>query len=280
MTKLSFVVTSYNYENFIEETLNSIKNQSYQDFEIIIVDDFSTDNSLNIINDFILRNSDLNIKLIQHDKNGGQLKACITGLNEATGEFISFIDSDDVLEKDYAKNLLEAHSKINVGFVSCACREIDKFGAEKDKRKFNGKIKKLGLLTSPFGGWYWNPMPTAMFKKSVLEVAKNYKNTDDWRICPDKFLFNFVHLTNSSAILNDILLKKRVHDSNAGKFNKTKLNIENNKKIRKCTLNFLKENFKNPSLKYTIIIYLSYFYIPFQVLKYVKKSLSAKFSQK
>ena len=62
MTKLSFVVTSYNYENFIEETLNSIKNQSYQDFEIIIVDDFSTDNSLNIINDFILRNSDLNIK--------------------------------------------------------------------------------------------------------------------------------------------------------------------------------------------------------------------------
>ena len=46
MDKVSFVVTSYNYEQFIEETLNSIKNQSFQDFEIIVVDDFSTDNSV------------------------------------------------------------------------------------------------------------------------------------------------------------------------------------------------------------------------------------------
>ena len=51
--KISFVVTSYNYSNFIEDTLKSIKNQSYKNIEIIVVDDFSTDNSVQIIENFI-----------------------------------------------------------------------------------------------------------------------------------------------------------------------------------------------------------------------------------
>mgnify|MGYP002521512259 CR=1 FL=1 len=280
MTKLSFVVTSYNYEDYIEETLNSIKNQTFKDFEIIIVDDFSTDKSLDIINKFIFENPDLNITLISHKKNMGQLKACISGLEKASGEYISFIDSDDVLLKDYAKDLLEAHSKVNVGFISSDFEEINKNGNISKTKTTNGKIKKLNLLTSPFGGWFWNPMPTAMFKKSEIEVIKNYENVDDWKICPDKFMFNFVHLTSNSAILNKILVRKRVHSKNAGKLNRTKLNIENNKKIRKCTLDFIKKYCKKNSLQYATIIYLSYFYTPIQILKYVKKSITSKFHQK
>ena len=63
MDKVSFVVTSYDYEQFIEETLNSIKNQSFQDFEIIVVDDFSTDNSVKKINTFINNNPNLEVKV-------------------------------------------------------------------------------------------------------------------------------------------------------------------------------------------------------------------------
>ena len=277
MTKVSFVVTSYNYEQFIEETLNSIKNQTFQDFEIIVVDDFSTDNSVEKIHNFINNNPDLEVKLIIHYKNQGQLKASLTGLSEATGEFVCFIDSDDVLETDYAKNLLKAHSKIDVGFISCNCTEIDEFGNIKNYKNQSNNIKKLNLLTSPFGGWFWSPMSSAMFRKSSLDVVKDYDNTDDWRICPDKFLFNFVHLTNGSAIYGENLVKKRVHANNAGKFNRTKLNFENNKKIRKCTLDFIKKHISKNKLKYAIIIYLSYFYIPIQVLKYVKKSILSKF---
>ncbi len=277
MTKVSFVVTSYNYEKFIEEMLNSIKNQTFQNFEIIVVDDFSTDNSVEKINNFINNNPDLKVKLIIHDKNQGQLKASLTGLSEATGEFVCFIDSDDVLENDYAEKLLKAHSKIDVGFISCNCIEIDEFGNIKNNKEQSLKIKKLNLLTSPFGAWHWSPMSSAMFRKSNLEIVKDYENTDDWRICPDKFLFNFIHLTNGSAIFGENLVKKRVHSNNAGKFNRTKLNFENNKKIRKCTLDFIKKHISKNKLKYTIIIYLSYFYIPIQVLKYVKKSILSKF---
>lgn len=281
MTKLSFIVTSYNYANFIEKNLNSIKNQTFNDFEIIVVDDFSDDNSIEIIKNFINRNPNLKIKLIKHDKNQGQLKACITGLNKAEGEYITFVDSDDILLSTYAEELLKAHEKENVGFISCNCIKINENDEEilEHKPKNNGNIKKLNLFSSPFGGWYWMPMTSAMFKKSTLETIKNYENTDEWRICPDKFLFNLVHLTNSSARFDKILVKKRCHKNNAGNFNRRKINFENNKKIRKCTLNFIKKFYKKNLIKYVLIIYLSYFYVPIQILKYVKNLLTSKFHQ-
>lgn len=281
MTKLSFIVTSYNYANFIEKTLNSIKNQTFRDFEIIVVDDFSNDNSIEIIENFINKNSNLKIKLIKHDKNQGQLKACISGLNNAEGEYISFIDSDDILINTYAEELLKAHEKENVGFISCNCIKINENDEEilENNDKNKGCLKKLTLFSSPFGGWYWNPMTSAMFKKITLEAIKNYENTDDWRICPDKFLFNFVHLTNSSAIFNKTLVKKRCHKNNAGNFNRRKINFENNKKIRKCTLNFIKKIYKKNLIKHSLIIYLSYFYILIQILNYVKNLVVSKFHQ-
>lgn len=278
MTKLTFVVTSYNYEKFIEETLNSIKNQTFKDFELIVVDDFSKDNSVEIIKKFIDQNPEIKTKLIVHDKNYGQLKSIISGLKESKGEFISFIDSDDILLETYAENLLKAHSKTNVGFISCDFQEIDKSSNIIKNKSSNKELKVLTPFKAPFGGWFWNPMPTAMFKTLTLKNVKNYDTPDDWRICPDKFLFNLVNLTDNSAILNEILVKKRCHGSNAGKFNRTKLNIKNNLKIRRTTLKFIKKYYKNNSTKYAIIIYLSYFYVPFQILKYVKKIITSKFS--
>ena len=96
--RVTFVVTSFNYENYIEKTLESIKNQTYDNFEIIVVDDCSSDNSVKIIREFISKNPDLKIKLIIHNENKGQLGAYLTGLEAAEGVFVSFIDSDDYLE--------------------------------------------------------------------------------------------------------------------------------------------------------------------------------------
>ena len=94
---VSFVVTSYNYEKYILRTLESIKNQSYSNFEIIVVDDCSNDNSCKIVENFIADNQDLRITLIKQEINQGQLSAMQRGLKEAQGQFVSFIDSDDIL---------------------------------------------------------------------------------------------------------------------------------------------------------------------------------------
>ena len=77
---VSFVVTSYNYEKYLSKTLESIKAQTYKNFEIIIVDDCSTDNSYKIAENFVSENQDLKITLVKLEKNSGQLAGMVRGL--------------------------------------------------------------------------------------------------------------------------------------------------------------------------------------------------------
>lgn len=92
---ISVIIPVYNAEKSIEKSLNSIKNQTWNgEFEIIIVDDGSTDQSRNIIESFIQKNPNLNITLISQE-NGGVSKARNSGLKISTGEFIALLDSDD-----------------------------------------------------------------------------------------------------------------------------------------------------------------------------------------
>lgn len=121
---ISFVVTSYNYEKYILKTLESIKAQTYRNFEIIIVDDCSNDNSCKIIEDFISENQDLKITLIKQSSNQGQMASMIKGLESAQGQFVSFIDSDDILMPDYAKHHIRVHLETSVAFTSCQIIEI------------------------------------------------------------------------------------------------------------------------------------------------------------
>ena len=92
---ISVIIPVYNAEKSIEKTLNSIKNQTWKgDFEIIIVNDGSTDESKNIIENFQGQNPGMNIKFI-HQENGGVSKARNTAMKAAIGDFIALLDSDD-----------------------------------------------------------------------------------------------------------------------------------------------------------------------------------------
>ncbi len=114
MNKISVIVPIYNSEKYLKRCLDSIINQSYNMLEIILVDDGSTDNSLNICNKFLLQ--DKRIKLIRQN-NRGVSSARNAGINKATGEYITFIDSDDIVAEDLIKLL--CHTIIdNSGDVS------------------------------------------------------------------------------------------------------------------------------------------------------------------
>lgn len=261
---ISFVVTSFNYGKFILTTLESIKAQTYKNFEIIIVDDCSSDNSCEIIEDFISYNQDIKITLIKHEKNMGQFASMITGLNAAKGEFISFIDSDDVLIPQYAKSHIRVHLETSVAFTSCQIIEIGEDNeihtmysnasphCEKLEELFAGeKVNYKVLKHKRFGGWYWSPNSSAMFRKASIELIKDFKDTENWKICPDKFLFNFANLIGGSAIIYTPLIGYRRHKNNAGNSSLvtgdkrlhsdyiTKINIKNNLKIRPETIKFL-----------------------------------------
>lgn len=263
---VSFVVTSYNYEKYILKTLESIKNQSYKNFEIIIVDDASTDSSCQIAEEFVSDNQDLKITLYKQEKNQGQLAAMLKGLAHANGVFVSFVDSDDILMPDYAKTHIRVHLETSVAFTSSAIAEIDENDevhtlnsnasphVESLKELFDCEKAEYKIVKKPFGGWWWSPNSSSMFRKASIELLLNYQNTDKWKICPDKFLFNFAHLIGGSAIIFMPLTGYRRHSKNAGNCslvtgNKrlhsdyiTKINIENNLKIRPETVKFLWQN--------------------------------------
>ena len=274
---ISFVVTSFNYEKYVLKTLESIKNQTYEHVEIIVVDDKSSDNSVEIIKNFIEENKDLSIKLIEHAENRGQMATMQTGLAHAQGQFVSFIDSDDILIKDYAKTLIRVHLASSVAFVSAQIVEIgenDEIHTTYSVSSFqkekcfelkslenllnidvdNVDYKILTLKDAPFGGWHWSAMSANMFRKSTLDLFLDYDTPENWRICPDKFLLNFAHLIGSSAIVYAPLVGHRRHGENAGDSNQVcgakryhsdktlKINIENNKKIRQDTLGFILKN--------------------------------------
>lgn len=280
MTKLlqlplvSFIVTSYCYEKFILKTLESIKNQSYENIEIIVVDDKSPDNSVELVKGFIEKNKDLSITLIEQPENVGQMATMQTGLRAAKGQFISFIDADDILIKDYAKTLIRVHMATSVSFVTSQLIEIgendeihttysyESFQKEKclDLRSLddllnvdvdNVDYKLLTLKVAPFGGWFWAPTSANMFRKAALDLFLEYDTPENWKICADKFVLNFAHLLGCSALVYAPLVAYRRHGANGFASNMVcgsrcfhrdkarKLIIEDNKKIRQDTLKFI-----------------------------------------
>jgi glycosyltransferase involved in cell wall biosynthesis len=91
--KISIIVINYNYENYLREALESVRVQTFKDFECIVIDDASTDDSVKVIQEYC--DKDNRFQLIQHKENKGPSAARNTGINAAKGEYIMFLDSDD-----------------------------------------------------------------------------------------------------------------------------------------------------------------------------------------
>lgn len=101
--QISVIVPCYNSQKYIQKCINSILSQSFNNFELILVNDCSKDNTLEIIQKYAKK--DNRIKIINHLNNQGSHNARLSGINIAKGEYIAFIDSDDYVAKDYLSNL-------------------------------------------------------------------------------------------------------------------------------------------------------------------------------
>ena len=100
--QVSVIVPIYNAEAYIEECVRSILNQTFSDFELILVDDGSKDGSLELCKK--IASQDSRVKVI-HQENAGSAAAKNTGLSIAKGEFIKFCDADDTIDDQYIENL-------------------------------------------------------------------------------------------------------------------------------------------------------------------------------
>lgn len=115
MAKISIIIPVYNSEKYLKYCLDSILNQTFNDFEVIAINDGSKDNSLNILNEY---KNKLNIKII-NQSNSGVAKAREVGIENSTSPYIAFIDSDDYIDNDYLEKLIFTIEKTNTN-ICCA----------------------------------------------------------------------------------------------------------------------------------------------------------------
>lgn len=120
--KVSVIVPVYNLEDYIERSINSLQNQTYQNLEIIIVDDGSSDSSLSIIEQ--LAATDTRI-IYRSQPNGGAAKARNTGLSLVTGDYITFVDGDDMLSPNAISDNIGYFVDDKIDWVAFSIKRVD-----------------------------------------------------------------------------------------------------------------------------------------------------------
>jgi len=185
---VSIITPSYNSEKFISKTIESVLSQTYQKWEMIIVDDCSSDNSNEIIKEYIKK--DERIRLIKLEKNSGPAVARNRAIKEAKGRYIAFLDSDDLWLPDKLKKQIKFMEKNNLSFTYSAYKLINEEDKElgifipKEEIKYEDLLKTnyIGCLTAIYdseklGKLY---MPNILKRQDYglwLKILKQIKKT-------------------------------------------------------------------------------------------------------
>lgn len=174
----SIILPLYNASNFIDETLQSVLAQTYAHWELLVVDDVSTDNSLAIVQKYAAK--DKRIKLLQHSKNAGAAQARNTGIKNATGRYIAFIDADDVwLPNKLEKQLQFMHTN-NLAFTYASQILIDENGAEKGKFITIPEITYRSMLKTCWVGCCTAVYDTEKLGKQYFETQRGQEDYILW----------------------------------------------------------------------------------------------------
>lgn len=161
MTKVSVIVPVYNVEKYIDRCIKSLINQSFKDYEIVIVNDGSRDNSQKIIDKYVKKYPEKIVSYIK--ENGGVSSARNYGINNARGKYLTFVDSDDYVSKDYLKLLYDkiTENDNDMVFSDVYKKKNDVTEVMMGLRSENIDIHKNALISLPAT---WNKM----YKKSLF----------------------------------------------------------------------------------------------------------------
>lgn len=162
MPKVSVIIPVYNTEKYLRKCLDSVCNQTLSDIEIICVNDCSTDNSFEIIKEYALK--DDRIKLIDFKENKGAAVARNSGINEAKGEYIGFVDSDDFIDLDFYEKLYNKAHETN---ADCAKGELWEIN-DKSKEPFCPYVYDLNKLIVKNQAYFYFTYTSAIYNRIFL----------------------------------------------------------------------------------------------------------------
>lgn len=208
--KLSIIVPIYNVELYLEKCIKSILNQTFRDFELILVNDGSKDNSLDIC--YKYKKLD-NRVIVVNQLNGGVSKARNAGLDIANGEWIGFVDADDYIDDDFYETLISEAMKFGNAEIVCGgVRVIDAEGEEKEHLQYKNVPKDTILLSRndayihflhPSKRYiYWSPwdkiIRSDIAKENRFEPGRKYA---------EDFYYCFQCISQSNGIIYSPLKK-------------------------------------------------------------------------
>jgi len=179
--KISVITASYNYAQYIEEAIKSVINQTYSDWELIIVDDGSSDNSVEIIKSYCKKDSRIKFFSHENNQNKGLKETLLLGISHATGEWIAFLESDDYFATDNLEKKVEVINKNpEAKLVFNKVNFITEEGVTKRRLKDlslpQEKLSKLIFPRNMFYDFYINNM-ILTFSCVMVEV-KTLKNAN------------------------------------------------------------------------------------------------------
>ncbi|RZK32802.1 MAG: glycosyltransferase [Hymenobacter sp.] len=227
-------VASYNNAAYLPETLNSIRNQTYANIELLIVDDCSPDNSAEVASEWLAQNPTVNGRLIRHEKNMGVCRTCNDFITYGNGEYLSLIGSDDIMlpEKLTIQAEILVNSPAKVGIVYSDAHVIDAAG----RRHFSRFIQKhRQFVEIPQGDIFpillednFMPVMTALIRKECFANCGAFDETlmyEDWDILLRiARKYEFVYSDYVAA-------EYRIHATNATKRLRTLPALETNFKL-------------------------------------------------
>lgn len=201
---LTIGIASYNYESFLKKGLDAIKNQSFRDYEVLISDDCSTDNSVAFIKEYMSANPEMNIRLIESEKNEGLIANKNKLIQNCRGEYLMLCDADDwmadnCLEKIAQKIKDEAPDRVIVEVA-----HVDK----------DGKTIQVEHIPSHQSKWGWNMHHGCADRVSVLR-----DNSVSIQGYPDDvyFTIEFSKYCRKISIIHEVLYFWLIHLDSAGR---------------------------------------------------------------
>ena len=203
LNKISVLMSVYNDENRVSESIESILNQTFQDFEFLILDDCSTDNTYKICENYAKKNQ--KIKLMKNEENLGLTKSLNLLIGESNYELIARQDSDDESFKERLETQLNIMEKHNLD----ACTTLAKIDELKKTRPFLSHLFPKKLIIK-----YKNPFihGSLLIKKSVLENVGMYD--EKFKFAQDyKLMSDLIRLNHKLKIINQPLYKLNTIDN-------------------------------------------------------------------
>ena len=211
MIDISVIVPVFNAERYIDDCVKSVLNQTFTNWELVLVDDGSKDKSGEICNNYA---KEIDRITVIHQQNSGPGAARKEGVTQAKGKYISFLDADDTLPENALTEMFEAAEKNNLDIVVTSTRQIEQNAKKIIENKISGQVPKLQYVASLLNGDTFMGLHKHLFKHTLFEsrtfdIPRTITQNED-------LIMNILLATNAKqiAVFNNIIGYNYFHRAN------------------------------------------------------------------